>query len=241
MGHQGLQHDRISVDRSANDRGKSTMQSARGPDTDHRQRFCGRCRLPIAMCDSVGRGIGPVDPRLSVLEAADERRAMVRFVFAWIVVGQALVSAAQMEPPTTVAACRAVEVTVATSTPMLRAGTRPEFSVVVANKSDRSVRVLDVRNGRRNDLQDVYFELFIVEGRRVVDLPSVISDPGPISDADYAVLKPGERIEVRPLSYTRSAEGLPPGKYSAFILFWQNPETRSSRCRSTEARFVVSD
>ena len=166
---------------------------------------------------------------------------MGRFVFAWIVIWQGSVSPAQMQSPTTVQVCRAAEVTVATSTPMVTAGTRPQFSVVVANKSDRSMRVLDVRNGRRNDLQDSYFELFIVEGRQVIDLPSVISDPGPIADADYAVLKPGERIEVRPLSYTRLAERLPPGKYSAFILFWQNPETpHTSRCRSTEARFVVS-
>ena len=165
----------------------------------------------------------------------------MRFLFPWIVVGQASVSAAQVQSPTTIQACRAAEVAVATSTPVVRAGTRPEFSVVVANKSDASIRVLDVRNGRRNDLQDAYFELVIVEGRRVVDLPSVISDPGPISDADYTVLKPGERIRVRSLSYTRSAERLSPGKYSAFILFWQNPETGTSRCRSSEARFVVSN
>jgi hypothetical protein len=104
------------------------------------------------------------------------------------------------------------------------------------------MRVLDVRDGRRNDLQDVYFELFIVEGRQVVDLPLFISDPGPIAETDYAVLKPGERIEFRPLSYKRAAERLPPGKYSAFILFWQNPEQpHTSRCRSSQAQFVVSN
>jgi hypothetical protein len=166
---------------------------------------------------------------------------MTRFVLAWIVVAQALVSA-QMPSPTTVQVCQSANVTVTTSTPMLKAGTRPQFSVVVTNKSDRSMRVLDVRDGRRNDLQNTYFELFIVEGGRVVNLPSVISDPGPIADADYAVLTPGQRIEVRPLSYKRVAERLLPGKYSAFILFWQNPYTpHTSRCRSSEARFVVSN
>ena len=160
---------------------------------------------------------------------------MVRFVFAWIVAGQAsVVSAAQMQSPTTVQPCRVAEVTVATSTPTVRVGTRPEFSVVVANKSHRSMRVLDVRNGRRKDLQDAYFALLILEGRQLVELSSVISDLGPISDTDYAVLNPGERIEVRPLSYTRSAERLPPGKYSAVVLFWQNPETPASRCRSSD-------
>jgi hypothetical protein len=169
-------------------------------------------------------------------------KTMGRFVVACIVLAQTAVSVAQMPSPTKVQACRAAEVTLATATPSVKAGTRPQFSVVVANKSDRSIRVLDVRNGRRNDLQDAYFELFIVEGQQVVELPSVISDPGPLADADYAVLKPGERIEVKPLSYTKAAERLPPGKYSAFVLFWQNPERpRTSRCRSSEARFVVSN
>ena len=62
---------------------------------------------------------------------------------------------------------------------MVRVGTRPEFSVVVANNSDRAIRVLDVRNGRRNDLQDAYFELFIVEGRRAVDLQASFPTRGP--------------------------------------------------------------
>ena len=43
-------------------------------------------------------------------------------------------------------------------------------------------------------------------------------------------------------SFTRAAEELPPGKYSAFILFWQDPYMlHTSRCRSSEARFVVSN
>lgn len=147
-----------------------------------------------------------------------------------------------MQSATAVQACRAAKVSVATSTAAVRTGVRPQFSVIVANKRDRPMRVLDVRNGRRSDLQHFYFELVIVEGRKVVDLPIAISDPGPMSDADYAVLKPGERMEIRSLSYTRSTEQLPPGTYSAFILFWQNPDTpHTSRCRSSEARFVVSN
>jgi hypothetical protein len=163
-------------------------------------------------------------------------------VFACIVLAQTAVPATQTQTqtPTKVQACRATKVELATATPMVKAGTRPQFSVLVANTSDRSIRVLDVRNGRRNDLQDAYFELFIVEGQQVVNLPRVISDPGPLADGDYAVLKPGEQIEVKPLSYTQAAERLPPGKYSAFILFWQNPERpHTSRCRSSDARFVV--
>jgi hypothetical protein len=169
-------------------------------------------------------------------------RAMGRFVLGCIVIGHVSVLAAQKSSPTTVPACRAADVTVVTATPTLKAGTRPQFSVVVTNKSRDPIRVLDVRNGRRIDLQDNYFELFIVEGPRLVDLPIAISDQGPVADADFTVLKPGERIEVGSLSYTRAAEELPPGKYSAFILFWQDPYMpHTSRCRSSEARFVVSN
>jgi hypothetical protein len=167
-------------------------------------------------------------------------RVLGRLVLACIVTGYVSVSAAQRSSPTAAPACRAADVTVVTATPTLKAGTRPQFSVVVTNKSRDPIRVLDVRNGRRVDLQHNYFELFIVEGPRLVDLPIAISDPGAVADADFTVLKPGERIEVGSLSYTRTAEELPPGKYLAFILFWQDPYmSHTSRCRSSEARFVV--
>lgn len=165
---------------------------------------------------------------------------MDRFLLAWILVGLPSGPAAQVESPAMVEACRAIDVRIATATPSLRAGSRPQFSLALTNRSSRSTRVLDVRNGRRNDLQDVYFELFVVQGVRIVDLPTVISDPGPIADTDYAALKPGERMDVRPLSYKRMLERLPEGEYSAFVLFWQNPaEPHTSRCRSSDIRFVV--
>jgi hypothetical protein len=167
---------------------------------------------------------------------------MMRFLFVPILVGLPSVLAAQVVSLAGVERCQATEVTVATPTPRIRAGTRPQFSVIVTNKSSRSIRVLDVRDGRRNDLQDVYFELVIVQDGRVVDLPTVISDPGPISNADYLVLNPGERLDVRRLSYKRVAERLAAGEYAAFVLFWRNPEeAHTSRCRSSEVRFVLTD
>ncbi|MBI3048218.1 MAG: hypothetical protein HYY76_07880 [Acidobacteria bacterium] len=166
----------------------------------------------------------------------------MRFLLVSVVAGLPSVLAAQVVSPAAVERCQAAEVTVATSTPKVRTGTRPQFSVVVTNTSSRSIRVLDVRDGRRNDLESVYFELVIVRNGRVVDLPTVISDPGPISNADYLVLNPGERLNVQRLSYKRVAERLVAGEYSAFVLFWRNPnEPPTSRCRSSEVRFVVSD
>jgi hypothetical protein len=166
---------------------------------------------------------------------------MSRLLFLAIVAGLPSMLEGQVSP-VTVETCQETDVTVATPTPTIRAGIRPEFSVAVTNRSSRSIRVLDVRNGRRTDLQNVYFELFIVQDGRVVDLPIVIADPGPISDADYLVLKPGERLDVRGLSYKRAAERLTAGRYAAFVLFWMNPqEAPASRCRSSDVRFLVSD
>jgi hypothetical protein len=135
-----------------------------------------------------------------------------------------------------------VEVTLGTSTPNVKVGHRPEFHVSIANKDTRPVRVLDARDGRRTDLQDAYFELFVLRDGNIVDVPILISDPGPISRADLVTLGPGERLEVRPLSYKRVIEKLPPGAYSAFILLWHDPQLpHSTRCRSSEQRFVVSE
>jgi hypothetical protein len=167
---------------------------------------------------------------------------MMRFLGVSVLAGLPSVLAAQAVSPTSVETCGTTDVTMATSSPRIRAGTRPQFTVTVTNKSSRSIRVLDVRDGRRSDLQDSYFELVIVKDGRVVDLPTVISDPGPISNADYLVLNPGERLDVQRLSYKRVAERLAAGEYSAFVLFWRNPEEApTSRCRSREVRFVVSD
>jgi hypothetical protein len=167
-------------------------------------------------------------------------KVMGGLVFACIVVGGLSALAAQKPSPATVPPCRTAEVTVSPITPTVRVGTRPQFSVAITNKSDRPIRLLDVPNGRRKDLEHSFFELFILEGSRLVDLPIAISDPTRPADTDYTVAEPGERIEVRTLSYTREAERLPPGKYSAFILFSQDPNMPyTSRCRSSEGRFVV--
>jgi hypothetical protein len=150
--------------------------------------------------------------------------------------------APQIGLPTNAPACRPVEVTLGVSTPNVKVGTRPGFYVSIANKGTRPVRVLDTRNGRRADLQDAYFELFVLRDGRIVDVPILISDPGPIAATDYVALAPGERLELRSLSHKRVLERLPPGVYSAFILFWQDPQLpHTTRCRSSEQRFVVSE
>ncbi len=132
-------------------------------------------------------------------------------------------------------ACETVSVSLAAGAPEVRKGETPSFSVAVTNQSDRPVRVLDVRNGRRADLQESYYELYVVQGSRVVDVPVMISDPGPLWPDDFFELQPGARGEFRQISHKRRLEKLPPGAYQAFILFSQDPLSSVPRCRSTSA------
>jgi len=161
-------------------------------------------------------------------------------VSAAILLAVASGSVQQPDDPILRPACKGVSVLVVAEASQVKAGNKPQFSVAVSNNTDRSVRVLDVRDGRRPDLQDSYFELFVIQGTRVVDVRIAISDPGPLSSADWLELRPGARVEFRRISYKRALEKLPPGAYEAFILFWRDPlESGTTRCRSTSAHFTV--
>jgi len=163
-------------------------------------------------------------------------------VSAAILVAVAAGSVQQPDDPILRPACERISVSLLAEAPQVKAADKPRFSVAVSNNTDRSVRVLDVRDGRRPDLQDSYFELFVIQGRRSVDVPMAISDPGPLSAADFLELRPGARVLFRDISYKRALQELPAGAYEAFILFWRDPVlSHTTRCRSTSARFTVQD
>ena len=163
----------------------------------------------------------------------------------WLFVALSLVATAgrAAQPPREVArtpVCSGVTVSVSADTATVKAGEKPRFSARIHNTTSRPVRLLDVRQGRRADLQDTYFELFVARGTALVELPRVISDPGPLDVGDYFDLLPGATAEITNLSYTRALDKLPPGQYDAFLLFWRDPlSSHTTRCRSTVARFVV--
>jgi len=139
-----------------------------------------------------------------------------------------------------VPACTDIWVSLAAVTPRIKSGERPQFSAEVVNKTSHTTRVLDVRNGRRVDLQHTYFQLLVTESAGAVDVPIFISDPGPLSPADFLDLEPGARVEFRSIAYKLGLETLPRGDYEAVILFWRDPlEPPTTRCRSTAARFTV--
>jgi hypothetical protein len=163
----------------------------------------------------------------------------------WVVVVLALVGptddAAQAQREATrKALCSGVTVSVSAETPRVKVGERPRFSARIHNDTHRPVRVIDVRQGRRPDLQASYFELFVTRRSSVVDTPIMISDPGPLGNDDFFDLSAGSVAEIRDLSYTRSLSELRSGTYDAFVLFWRDPlSPHATRCRSTAARFVV--
>jgi hypothetical protein len=163
-------------------------------------------------------------------------------ISAAILVAVAAGSVQQPDDPSVSPACKGISVSLSAETPRVETGDKPRFSVAVSNDTDRPVRVLDVRGGRRPDLQDSYFELFVIQDGRTVDVPVVISDPGSLSAADFIELPAGARVEFRQISYKRALQALPPGAYEAFILFWQDPmASHTTRCRSTSARFTVHE
>jgi hypothetical protein len=138
-----------------------------------------------------------------------------------------------------VPACTGVTVVLSTPTPRVRAGQKPRFTVAIRNGTDRPLKLLDVREGRRSDLQVNYFELIVARGSDAVDVPIAIADPGPIGDGDFLELPPGGAVELRDLEYKRDLRELPAGEYDVVLLFWRDPFAPNTRCRSSSAQFVV--
>jgi hypothetical protein len=123
----------------------------------------------------------------------------------------------------------------------VKVGEVPKFTLTIHNEGDGPERVLDLSGGRRSDLQDTYYDLEVSQdGRVLVDIPRMISDPAPVQENDFLVLKPSEKLE---LAFTRFAVGLqflPPGEYQARIRFRQYPlQPLSSDLFSPCAGFTV--
>lgn len=165
---------------------------------------------------------------------------MGRLVALVAVLGaQELGAQARVEPART-STCTGVTVSLSAETPHVKIGVRPRFSATIRNGTHRSVRLLDLRQGRRPDLQAAYLELFVLRGAKVVEVPIPIADPGPLGDGDFIDLPPGATMGVNDLSYTRTLNELPAGEYDAIVLFWRDPlAAHTTRCRSSSIRFVV--
>jgi len=125
--------------------------------------------------------------------------------------------------------------------PSVKAGVFPKFQLTLRNEGKAAVKVLDIRDNRRVDLQDTYYDLEIRRGKELVKLPRAISDPGPISDDDFTSLGAGAKLSFKLTRFALALEELPPGKYKARVQFWKDPfQTSKTSCYySSEAEFTV--
>ena len=134
-----------------------------------------------------------------------------------------LTGAANAQVPNSPQTCRSVEATLRVTPTSFRRGTQPTFSVILKNVSDKPIRLLDVRNGRRSDLAHSYYEIVFEQNDLTVNnLPRAISDPGPVASADFFVLSPGAIAEAL-LSTPADLSALPVGEYSAHVRITLDP------------------
>ena len=137
-------------------------------------------------------------------------------------------------------ACLGIEAVLRVSPAAMRVGGKPAFTLVLRNRSERPVRMLDVRAGRRADLAHTYYELVVEQnGRTLKNLLRAISDPGPIDTTDYFVLAPASAVEI-PLSTSADLTTLPMGRYAAHVRITFDPLSASRpSCPSARTSFNV--
>jgi len=122
----------------------------------------------------------------------------------------------------------------------VKVGEEPKFKLTVRNEGDAPQRIIDLRGGRRHDLQDTYYDLEVRQGGKVVAVPRAVSDPGIIDDGDFLTLKMGEKVTFELTRFAPALGSLPPGKYQARIRFWQDPsQSAKSAIFSPDAEFTV--
>lgn len=109
----------------------------------------------------------------------------------------------------------------------VKRGAVPKFKLTIHNEGKSREQVPDI--SRRPDLQDTYYDLEVTQGGKAVQVARAISDPGPLGDEDFRVLKMGEKVTFELSRFALSLEKLPPGKYQARIRFWQYPKTRAAK------------
>jgi hypothetical protein len=135
--------------------------------------------------------------------------------------------------------CAGVRASVRASPTSLRKGGLATFVLVVRNGSPNGPRLVDIRNGRRPDLADNYYEIVLERNRQELkNVPRAISDPGPVAPADFFFLPPAAHFEVS-LRSTRDLTALAAGRYSAYVRITLDPFAAATKCSSTATSFTV--
>ena len=81
----------------------------------------------------------------------------------------------------------------------------------------------------------------VLKGGKPVQVPIAISDPGPVFESVWLVLRPGGAKDFLLTSFAEQFETLLPGTYEAHVDFWQDPfESHTKAYASPEAKFTVT-
>jgi hypothetical protein len=114
-----------------------------------------------------------------------------------------------------------IQVTLAPRSQAVKGGETPRFIVTVESATGQRV----MKFAERSDLRDHYAELIDTRDGKPVEVPRVISDPGPTNDSDYVQLSPGQRVTFEHDGMPYILSRLPPASYSAVVklrIDWQS-------------------
>jgi hypothetical protein len=117
----------------------------------------------------------------------------------------------------------------------VKQGDLPRFVVQIQAVS-RPLRVL--KFAARDDLRHSYARVIVTRSGNPVEVPHLISDPGPTSDSDYLDLHPGERMSFVHDGMPLVLSKLPPGNYSVRVRVW--PDWRSEPVLSNSVSLRVT-
>ena len=107
-----------------------------------------------------------------------------------------------------------VKVSLSPSNQVVRQGDRPRF-VVRVTAIGAPLRIM--RFDLREDLLDNYSTIRVTRNGKEVNVPAFISDPGPTSDSDYKLLRPGQSMSYQHRGTPLVLEQLRPGNYLATV------------------------
>lgn len=124
----------------------------------------------------------------------------------------------------------------------IKRGESPTFKLTIRNVGDAPERIIDLTGKRRRDLQDTYYYLEVTQAGKLVDVPRIISDPGPVVEQDFVELKPGEQVTFDLTRFPSMFGWLPPGKYQGRVCFRQDPFAPwENAFYSPDAEFTVGE
>lgn len=136
---------------------------------------------------------------------------------------------------TVFAADAGATVTLSPGEQTVKQGEVPRFIVRV---QAHAVPLRVLKFSLRADLRHAYARITLVtRAGNPVDVPRVISDPGPTSDADYTSLNPGQSVSFAHDGMPLDLSKLKPGDYLVSMKLW--PDWRSTPVTSNSVALRV--